>query len=313
MLRGATTTDHFQVHSSPGHDPAYTRSMDGKLSEIEKLTAFVRDNPRLVVLTGAGVSEASGIPTYRDREGRWRHSEPIKHQEFIAEPARRQRYWARSIRGWPAVRDARPNPAHQALTKLERAGYVQSIITQNVDRLHQRAGSRRVIDLHGRLDRVCCLECGGMHCRDSIQQRLEAINESINSDGHAMARPDGDVELPDARVKGIKIPGCSRCGGVLMPDVVFFGGTVPRERVATCMTDLENADALVAIGSSLQVYSGFRFCRRAADLGKPLAILNPGHTRADDMATLKLGTDCGWLLRQLAINLAHPSAGDSPS
>ena len=287
--------------------------MDARHPEIEQLSAFLRAHPRLLVLTGAGVSEASGIPTYRDRNGRWRHSEPIKHQEFINEPGRRQRYWARSMRGWPAVRDARPNPAHKALAILERAGHVQSIVTQNVDRLHQRAGSRRVIDLHGRLDRVCCLECGGVQCRDKIQEQLVAMNDGINGENSALTRPDGDVDLPDARVQDMRVPDCTRCGGVLMPDVVFFGGTVPRERVTTCMTALEKADALVAIGSSLQVYSGFRFCRRAAELGKPLAILNPGNTRADDLATLKLGTDCGWLLQQLALNLPRPSAGGNPS
>jgi len=282
--------------------------MNASQDDARALSAFLIACPRVVALTGAGISLASGIPTYRDGAGRWRHSEPIKHQEFIGNPGRRQRYWARSMRGWPAVNNAIPNLAHRALASLERAGHVHTVITQNVDRLHQRAGSQRVIDLHGRLDRVTCLDCGALHSRELIQSALEKLNAPMGPSDPAparpgAARPDGDVDVPDALVDATRIPHCGQCRGVLMPDVVFFGGTVPKQRVAACMQALEKADALLVIGSSLQVYSGFRFCRRAVELGKPLAIINPGSTRADGLANLKLSVDCGELLHRTAQRL----------
>lgn len=267
-------------------------------NDIERLDEFLRACPRLVVLTGAGISLASGIPTYRDQQGQWQHSEPIKHQEFLQEPARRQRYWARSLRGWPGVRDAQPNIAHHALATLEQQGSVEALITQNVDRLHQRAGSRKVIDLHGRLDRVRCLECGAMHSREAIQKQMSG--QKSQQCTQSSPRPDGDVELPEEYIAAMRVPSCSDCKGVIMPDVVFFGGTVPKPRVESCMDAVARADGLLVIGSSLQVFSGFRFCRRAAELGKPIAIINPGTTRADDIAQLKLKSDCGPLLEKVA-------------
>ena len=266
--------------------------------DIEAIKAFLHANPKIVVLSGAGISAASGIPTYRDGEGRWRHSEPIQHQEFITEPGMRQRYWARSMRGWPAVGNAQPTAAHAALASLERAGFIDTVITQNVDRLHQRAGSERVIDLHGRLDQVTCLDCKANHSRAQVQQQLEDQNEAINT--VAIMRPDGDAELSGELERQFTVPICSNCDGTLMPDVVFFGGTVPRERVRVCMDALERADALLVVGSSLQVYSGFRFCRRVNELGKPLALLNPGTTRADDIAQLKVTADCQAVLSAIA-------------
>ncbi len=267
--------------------------------DVRALDEFITCHRRVVVLTGAGVSAASGIPTYRDAAGCWRASEPVKHQEFITDPARRHRYWARSLAGWPAVRDARPNPAHLALARLEMSGRVDLVITQNVDRLHQRAGSERVIDLHGRLDRVRCLACGVFTCRESVQHRLGAATGPSTRPGPA-SRPDGDAEIPDAALRTVTVPACEQCGGILMPDVVFFGGTVPPERVSACMEAVRSSDALLAVGSSLQVYSGFRFCRLAAELGKPLAIINPGQTRADSLARLRLRCDCGPLLWRVA-------------
>lgn len=281
--------------------------------DIAALSGFIAANPRLVVLTGAGISLASGIPTYRDQEGRWRHSDPIKHQEFLQDADKRRRYWARSQRGWPAVRDASPNDAHLALARLERAGYVRSVITQNVDRLHQRAGSREVIDLHGRLDRVVCLSCGEIICRNQVQQDLHRLNTRKDRQVGTTPRPDGDVDIPDEIVAATRVPSCHVCRGVLMPDVVFFGGTVPRPRVDACMRALEEADALLAIGSSLQVFSGFRFCRRAEQLGKPLAIVNPGKTRADSMADLRIRQDCAKVLASMASELFTTSACDNPS
>ena len=262
---------------------------------LHALRSFLDGCERIVVLTGAGISLAGGIPTYRDQDGVWRHSEPIKHQEFLREPRRRQRYWARSMRGWPAVRDATPTAAHSALAQLERSGRVDLLITQNVDRLHQRAGSERVVDLHGRLDRVQCLDCGAMTSRDAVQEQLLHHNGLLPV--AASARPDGDADLPEHLERDFVVPLCPQCAGTVMPDVVFFGGTVPRPRVEYCMQALERADGLLVVGSSLQVFSGFRFCRRASESGVPIAILNPGKTRADALAGLKLDADCQSLLQ----------------
>jgi NAD-dependent SIR2 family protein deacetylase len=270
--------------------------MTAQPHHVSALRRFLADHPRLVVITGAGVSLSSGIPTYRDQRGQWQHSNPITHQEFIADPARRRRYWARSLRGWPAVRDARPNGAHRALARMERLGQLSLLITQNVDRLHQRAGSTAVVDLHGRLDRVRCLACGHGVDRERVQRWLLQANPDL-AIGAAPARPDGDAELAGEQVDELVIPGCEQCGGTLIPDVVFFGGSVPRERVTQCAAAIARADAVLAVGSSLQVFSGYRFCREARALGKALAIINPGLTRADAIASLKLEAECESLLQ----------------
>lgn len=272
--------------------------MNPDSEHLRTLTDFLHSNPRLVVLTGAGISLAGGIPTYRDEEGVWQHSEPIKHQEFLSEPSRRQRYWARSMRGWPGVRDAQPTAAHSALAALERAGRIDLVITQNVDRLHQRAGSAKVVDLHGRLDKVVCLQCSTSFCRNQIQvQLLQHNSNAVPADS---AKPDGDADLPEHVERQFHVPDCPQCHGTLMPDVVFFGGTVPKTRVQACMEAVERADALLVVGSSLQVFSGFRFCRHASQSGKPIAILNPGKTRADPLAALKIEGDCQALLHTFA-------------
>ena len=281
------------------------------------LRHFLSDHPRLVVLSGAGISVASGIPAYRNKAGVWQHTAPVTHQEFVADPARRQRYWARSLLGWPAVRDARPNEAHRALAQLEQLGHIPLLITQNVDRLHQRAGSAAVVDLHGRVDQVRCMACQHLLGREQLQQQLLRDNPDHVSRS-AQLRPDGDADVADALVEQFSVPACARCNGMLIPDVVFFGGTVPRERVDTCRDAVADADALLAVGSSLQVYSGFRFCRLARELGKPIAIINPGSTRADPLADLKLPADCQPLLSALAAGIKAsqvlpPSAADSPS
>lgn len=249
----------------------------------------------MVVLTGAGISVESGIPTWRDRDGRWMRSDPILHGDFVNSPEARRRYWGRSMLGWPAVREARPNRSHRSLTLLEQQGRVELLITQNVDRLHQRAGSRSVVDLHGRLDRVLCLQCRRYDTREALQGRLEQLNpDLVNSGDNAL--PDGDAALEDRMLRGFRIPDCTHCGGILMPDVVFFGGTVPAPRVQHCMAAIERADAVLAVGSSLKVFSGYRFCRQAHRLGKPLGIINPGATRADELATARFSAECGPLL-----------------
>jgi NAD-dependent SIR2 family protein deacetylase len=266
--------------------------------ERASLLEFLTANAPLLVLTGAGISSGCGIPTYRDESGRWLRSEPITHQEFIGTPRQRQRYWGRSAIGWPAVRDALPSRAHGALGALQRQGLVGDIVTQNVDRLHQKAGSHAVIDLHGRLDRVLCLDCGEEASRDALQQELLTLNPWLDR-ATGEARPDGDASLQEHEVDRVNVPACARCGGVLMPDVVFFGGSIPRQRIESCKGALRRARGLLVVGSSLQVYSGYRFCRWAAADGKPIALLNPGKSRADALATLKLSGRADELLPQL--------------
>lgn len=282
-----------------------TSMRQGTVNDLALFTRFLAGHPRLVVLTGAGISAASGIPTYRDATGTWLRSRPIQHREFVSDERQRKRYWARSISGWPAVRDARPNPAHLALSRLEGQDRIELLITQNVDRLHQRAGSRKVTDLHGRLDRVQCLGCASRYSRESIQRQLLRDNPHIRP-GARTTLPDGDADVATALVDDVKVPGCRNCGGILKPDVVFFGGTVPGETVEHCMAALERADALLVAGSSLQVWSGFRFCKRAVALGKPLAIINPGQTRADSLATLRLHSGSEQLLHDAADALQCP-------
>ncbi|MBL6908164.1 MAG: NAD-dependent protein deacetylase [Luminiphilus sp.] len=258
---------------------------------VESLSTWLRRIERWTVLTGAGISADSGIPTYRDQHGKWLRVDPIQHKEFIESDQKRKRYWARSMVGWPGVEKALPNVHHTALATLERIGKISTLITQNVDRLHQKAGSQRVIDLHGRLDRVVCLSCGQHEARAALQARLLATNPFVVNYSQ-IARPDGDADVPDHFVAQTQEPVCTSCGGVLMPDVVFFGGTVPKPRVDACVNALNNSTGLLVVGSSLQVYSGFRFCRMAEKLRMPIIIVNEGDTRADDIATLKV-SDAG--------------------
>lgn len=257
---------------------------------VESLSTWLRRIERWTVLTGAGVSAASGIPTYRDRTGRWLRVDPIQHREFIESHSKRQRYWARSVVGWRGVDAALPNSNHFALAALERHGKIENLITQNVDRLHQSAGSKSVIDLHGRLDRAVCLHCGTFEDRASLQTRLLAANPFVPEYSN-IARPDGDADVPDDYISQTKIPDCLSCGGTLMPDVVFFGGTVPKPRVEQCFDAIDRSTGLLVVGSSLKVYSGFRFCRYAQKRRIPIVIVNEGQTRADDLATLKIGSN----------------------
>ena len=273
--------------------------MNDTQTDIDALFNFVESNDNIVVLTGAGTSVASGIPTYRDALGTWHAATPITHDEFLRQASRRQRYWTRSMLGWPGVRDAQPNAAHVALCQLETMGKIGLLITQNVDRLHQRAGSSKVVDLHGRLDRVQCLDCSHYYARQQVQAQLERENPWLNKTGTA-PRPDGDADVPQEWVKRLSVPTCTNCAGLLKPDVVFFGGTVPKGRVQTCMDAIEASDAILAVGSSLQVFSGYRFCRAAARMGKAVGLINPGITRADELASMKLHAECGPLLAELA-------------
>jgi len=256
---------------------------------VDSLLAILGSRRTWVALTGAGISSASGIPTYRDHKGTWLGSDPIQHDEFISDPLKRQRYWSRSALGWPRVSRAQPNESHTAMVRLEQAGLLTGVITQNVDRLHQRAGSQRVIDLHGRLDQVKCLDCGHVTAREAIQNWIETHNELPNTSALTL-RPDGDADLPGHYVADFKVPQCEECGGAVMPEVVFFGGTVPGPVVDECYQMIDAAEGMLVIGSSLSVYSGLRFCRYAVDQGKPLIILNQGQTRADDLCTHKFSS-----------------------
>ena len=263
------------------------------------LADFARAHRRLFVLGGAGCSTAAGLGDYRDRQGRWKRKQPITGQVFRGDEAMRKRYWARSSVGWPAFSAARPVAAHRALARLQRTGAAPHLVTQNVDRLHSEAGHEDVIDLHGRLDRVVCLACGEITSRDAFQGRLLGANPWLAGLSAAHA-PDGDADLELADVDRLRVPACETCAGMLKPDVVFFGENVPRERVERAMARLEDSDALLVAGSSLMVFSGFRFARAAAAAGRPIAIVNDGVTRADELATLRVDGDIGARLGALA-------------
>ncbi len=251
------------------------------------LEDFIDRHQRIAILTGAGCSTDSGIPDYRDLEGQWKRSPPMTYQVFTGSDLARRRYWARSMLGWPLVAAARPNQAHFALAELERRLKTTVLITQNVDGLHQRAGSRNVIDLHGRLDRVVCLNCASASSRADLQHRMIASNPDWLVHAAAIA-PDGDAELESLDFAGFRVPPCEVCGGILKPDVVSFGESVPADRPGAAMAALAQSDALLVVGSSLMVFSGFRFARKAGELGLPIASVNLGRSRADDFVTLRV-------------------------
>jgi NAD-dependent SIR2 family protein deacetylase len=268
---------------------------------LAELAALLRGR-RALALTGAGISTESGIPDYRGPGTRQRARSPMQHVEFVRDGAARRRYWARSVIGWPPVDAAAPNPAHAALAAMERAGALTAIITQNVDRLHHRAGSREVIELHGALADVTCLGCGAREPRAALQERLLALNPWWSADAAPVA-PDGDADLAAAAEGRFQVADCGGCGGVLKPDVVFFGGSVPRPVVDAAYRLVDQSEALVVVGSSLAVYSGYRFVRRASERGIPVAIVNLGPTRGDPLATLRWDERAGVALPALAAAL----------
>jgi len=273
------------------------------MSTLTHLIDFVRCHPRLLVLTGAGCSTQAGIPDYRDTAGAWKRSAPMRYQVFVADDVARRRYWARSMVGWRTMALARPTSAHHALTRLQGAGHVRLLVTQNVDGLHDRAASRQVIDLHGRIDTVCCLSCGQRSQRRVLQDDLLQRNPAW-AGLHALSAPDGDADLEGLDFAQFDVPDCPACGGMLKPDVVFFGENVPRERVALVRAALAESDAVLVAGSSLMVYSGFRFVEDAVAVGKPVAAVNLGRTRADALLALKLEHEVGVALDALATALA---------
>jgi NAD-dependent SIR2 family protein deacetylase len=257
----------------------------------DRLRGWIARHGRVFALTGAGCSTGSGIPDYRDDDGEWKRRPPVMIQAFRTQEAVYRRYWARAYAGWPRFTAALPNDAHRAFAAWERSGTLLQLVTQNVDRLHQRAGSRAVIDLHGRLDVVLCLGCGERTSRADLQAVMAGANQSWQP--AAVTAPDGDADVDAAVVESFAAPRCHRCGGLLKPDVVFFGENVPADCYAHAREALASADAILVAGSSLMVYSGFRFVRLAHEAGVPIAIVNRGRTRGDDLAELKVEGEVG--------------------
>lgn len=278
------------------------------MSERETLSAaalygvdFAREKiagKRVIVLTGAGISTDSGIPDYRGAGRVARH--PMTYDTFMGSKEAQIRYWARSFIGWNRISEAQPNRGHFALAKAELANKVFQIITQNVDQLHQKAGSREVIDLHGRLDQVRCMNCNNRFSRTQMDLLLADLNPNVDRAADFEFTPDGDAEVEAAA--DFQIPACPSCGGVLKPDVVFFGESVPTETVELAMKRLDEADALLVAGTSLSVNSGLRFARRAARSNKPIVIVNIGQTKADELATAKIEANTSLVLERLLVD-----------
>jgi NAD-dependent SIR2 family protein deacetylase len=270
---------------------------------IDALADLVADGG-VVVLSGAGLSTDSGIPDYRGATGSLRRHTPMTYQTFTGDPRGRHRYWARSFVGWRQIRRARPNDGHRAVGELQAAGLLGGVITQNVDGLHQAGGAREVVELHGGLDRTVCLNCGDVADRAELDDRLRAANPHFGPRTDEI-NPDGDAELPDEVLDGFVMVGCRACGdGPLKPDVVFFGETVPRDRVERCFDLVQDADTLLVLGSSLTVMSGYRFVLRAAKLGITVAIVNVGPTRGDAKADVRVDAPLGVVLPALAARVA---------
>lgn len=258
---------------------------------------------RFLALTGAGISTSSGIPDYRDSEGVRRGKAPMMYQEFLATPQARRRYWARAMLGWPRVRIAQPNPAHLALATLQQRQRISGLITQNVDTLHDQAGSHDVIELHGSLHRVLCLDCQQRSERDAIQGLMETQNPYLAS-VDAVQAPDGDTLLDPAFEARFQVPHCPHCNGErLKPDVVFFGENVAQDTAAKAMAAVEQAEGLLVVGSSLMAYSAFRLCKAMVEQGKPVIAINLGKTRGDELLRVKIEASCERLLPLLVERL----------
>ncbi|MER7762265.1 NAD-dependent protein deacetylase [Streptomyces sp. NPDC097619] len=262
----------------------------------------------VLVLSGAGMSTESGIPDYRGEDGSLKRHTPMTYQEFTGDAAARRRYWARSHLGWRTFGRARPNTGHRAVAALERRGLLTGVVTQNVDGLHQAAGSTGVVELHGGLDRVRCLSCGTLTDRHALARRLEEANPGFDP-GSAALNPDGDADLTDVQAAPFRVVDCTRCGGLLKPDVVFFGESVPPERVARCRALVDAADTLLVLGSSLTVMSGLRFVRQAAEAGTPVLIVNRDPTRGDRYAGTRIALPLGAALEEVCARLGVPVTG----
>lgn len=259
-------------------------------TKTDQLIAELKTKRNIWILTGAGLSAASGIPTYRDHKGEWQAGNPIQHNDFINQHESRQSYWARSMVGYKINQRAEPNAAHHAITQLQKLGKTSQIVTQNVDGLHRIAGTQNVVDLHGRIHEVICLDCGSIISRDAYQPRLVTTNTNLDEYASKIL-PDGDAQIDDFELSTINIPACESCGGTLMPNVVFFGGTVPKQRVDRAFETLSNSDCCLVVGSSLTVFSGFRFPRFAHQNGIPLYAINQGDMRGGELFDLIVSED----------------------
>ena len=274
--------------------------MSGTLhtASVSELAWLLRGK-RALVLTGAGASTDSGIPDYRGPEGSLRRRNPITFSEYMRDDAARRRYWARSTIGWPVIAAVEPNTTHDVVARLEAKRLATGVVTQNVDGLHSKAGSKSVVELHGNLGRVVCLDCGATVPRGDLQERMLRDNPGWRL-WQAEEAPDGDAELPEELTREFAVPACEACGGILKPDVVFFGENVPAARVERVFSMVEECEALIVLGSSLTVYSGYRFVEYAARLGKPLGIVNLGETRADSLATMRIDAPLAEVMPVLA-------------
>jgi NAD-dependent SIR2 family protein deacetylase len=278
--------------------------VDVPVGDVERLGAFIEAHERLLVVTGAGVSTHSGIPAYRDGSGQWLQRRPILYQEFLRCADTRRRYWARSYFGWPVMAAARVNDAHRALVALEEAGRLAGLVTQNVDGLHQRAGQRGLVELHGRLDRVFCLDCGAVGSRAELQERLVELNRAFTAEVDGI-NADGDARLDDRDWPGFRVADCPACGGTLKPQVVFFGETVPPATRSAVSDAIAAASGVLVVGSSLVVGSAYRLVRDAAARGLPIAAVNRGRTRADELLEFKVDAGCETALAAAVSGIAR--------
>lgn len=273
----------------------YSKGLDQLINELQ-------EKRKIWILTGAGISAPSGIPTYRDDKGEWKSANPIQHNDFINHESYRQRYWARSMVGWKLTGRAKPNETHHAITALQSTGRVSQLVTQNVDGLHKIAGSENVIDLHGRLSEIKCLNCNKVSKRSDYQPRLLKNNPELDN-YEATIMPDGDANVDDFDMSKITIPACHSCGGILMPNVVFFGGIVPRPRVDEAFNTLAESDCVLVIGSSLKVFSGFRFPRWASQNNVPMYAVNQGAMRGQELFDQIITEPCEEALPKIAREL----------
>jgi NAD-dependent SIR2 family protein deacetylase len=294
----AASANRASLCKMPSAAPPAELAARAEVSDTARRSAELVARGGVLVLTGAGVSTASGIPDYRDERGAWKRAQPMQFREFTGSDAARRRYWARSFLGFGVLGRAQPNLAHRVLAAWLARDFVSTLVTQNVDGLHQAAGSERVIDLHGRIDRVVCLACRRVSARSALQHELAELNPDWAA-RPAVIAPDGDADPGHTDYTNFRVPACA-CGGTLKPDVVFFGENVPKERVAQAMAALEDARCLLVVGSSLMVFSGYRFARAAERRGLPIVVVNRGHTRADAIAALKLDSDAGQALSAMA-------------
>ncbi|PBC28968.1 NAD-dependent protein deacylase Sirt4-like [Apis cerana] len=272
-----------------------------KESYLLKLKDFIDNHNNICVLTGAGISTESGIPDYRSQDvGLYARSnhKPVLYKDFCNSDAIRRRYWARNYIGWPRFSSIKPNNTHKILTKLENANKIRYIVTQNVDNLHTKAGSKKVIELHGTAFRVMCLNCNERICRYYLQDIFDRINPNMTVTSQ-MIRPDGDVELTQEQVEKFKVPICEKCDGILKPDIIFFGDNVPHQIVENIKYNIEHSDSLLIIGTTLTTFSSYRIALQANNIGKPIAILNIGKTRVDNLAKIKVEGRCSNVLSRI--------------